>query len=121
MPGRPKPMDDDAEQQPTRMEHAQHVEMCNSGTEVCLQCSISITTVLPPPLFLQINLAINEDNLVQDTASEELRVARMRVKALQARLTSLLKGYGGEVSERGGRLCVAVPAGAAVASLSALP
>ncbi len=30
----------------------------------------------------------------------------------QARLQGLLKGYGGEVSERGGRACVALPAGA---------
>ena len=35
----------------------------------------------------------------------------MRVKALVARLTSALKRYPGEVSERGGRMCVAAPAG----------
>jgi hypothetical protein len=48
---------------------------------------------------------------LQDSASEALRTARQRVKTLQARLSSLLKGFGGEVSERGGRMCVALPAG----------
>lgn len=36
---------------------------------------------------------------------------RGRVKATAARLAGLLKGYGGEVSDKGGRMCVAVPAG----------
>jgi hypothetical protein len=35
----------------------------------------------------------------------------VRVKALVSRLTSALKRYPGEVSERGGRMCVAAPAG----------
>lgn len=48
----------------------------------------------------------------QDLASEKLRSARARARAVQAKASNILKGYGGEVSERGGRLCVVLPAGA---------
>ncbi len=41
----------------------------------------------------------------------QVRTTRARVRALMARGASILKGFPGEVSERGGRVCVAVPAG----------
>lgn len=59
-------------------------------------------TQSPPPPAVQ----------VVDSASEALRLARGRLKALEARIAGTLKGYLGEVSERGGRMCVAAPAGA---------
>ncbi len=48
---------------------------------------------------------------VQDSASETLRQCRLRVRQLTTRLNNLLKGYGGEVTEKGGRVCVGLPAG----------
>lgn len=55
---------------------------------------------------------------LQDAASEKLRTCRQRIKALTAKLASVLKGYGGEVSDKGGRMCVALPAGETGASCS---
>ncbi|GLC37921.1 hypothetical protein PLESTF_000610400 [Pleodorina starrii] len=69
-----------------------------------------------PFLVRSVSMAIDEDANVQDSASEQLRGLRARVKSLQARLASMLKGYGGEVSERGGRMCVAVPAGTKISN-----
>ncbi|KAL6756776.1 hypothetical protein V8C86DRAFT_3018742 [Haematococcus lacustris] len=66
----------------------------------------AVSSLLPQPsLARAITSAIDEENQVMDSASEALRLSRQRVKGLQARLTTLLKGYGGEVSERGGRYC----------------
>lgn len=49
---------------------------------------------------------------VLDGASELLAQKRMRVRIAEARLNSLLRGYqGGEVSQQGGRMCVAIIAG----------
>eukprot|EP00198_Chlamydomonas_reinhardtii_P000810 XP_001690145.1 predicted protein [Chlamydomonas reinhardtii] len=64
-----------------------------------------------PHLLRSVAQAIDEDNNIQDSASEQLRGLRGRVKAIQSRLASMLKGYGGEVSDRGGRMCVALPGG----------
>jgi hypothetical protein len=41
----------------------------------------------------------------------QLRTTRQRVRALTSRLNNMLKGYPGEPSEKGGRLCIAAPAG----------
>ncbi|EFJ45039.1 hypothetical protein VOLCADRAFT_40753, partial [Volvox carteri f. nagariensis] len=65
-----------------------------------------------PLLVRSVVMAIDEEGRVQDSASEQLRGLRARVKSIQARIAAVLKGYGGEVSEKGGRMCVAVPAGA---------
>lgn len=46
-----------------------------------------------------ISAAVGEDGEVRDGASEELRQARNKVAALQGRLTGILKGHSGEVSE----------------------
>ncbi|GFR39680.1 hypothetical protein Agub_g152, partial [Astrephomene gubernaculifera] len=59
--------------------------------------------VAQPQLVRAVAAAVDEDSNVQDSASEPLRQARARVKALRSRLEGLLKGHGGEVSERGGR------------------
>jgi hypothetical protein len=41
----------------------------------------------------------------------QVRATRARVRGLTARITNMLKGYPGEPSEKGGRICVAAPAG----------
>lgn len=54
----------------------------------------------------------------------QVRTARAKVKGIAARLTGILKTYPGEVSERGGRLCMAAPPGetqAAGRRLACLP
>jgi hypothetical protein len=40
-------------------------------------------------------------------------MTRARVRGLTSRITGMLKGYPGEPSEKGGRLCIAAPAGEA--------
>ena len=54
---------------------------------------------------------IDEEGAVVDGASEELGRARGTLRALTSQIRSMLKGYGGEVSEQGGRLCVATLSG----------
>ncbi|KAK9818002.1 hypothetical protein WJX72_005611 [[Myrmecia] bisecta] len=61
-----------------------------------------------------INGNIQDDGQVRDSASEEVRRTRGRVRALEGRLTNLLKGHGGEVTEQAGRMCVAVAASGGV-------
>ena len=49
---------------------------------------------------------------VVDAASDLLSQKRARVRTVEARLSSLLRGYqGGEVSQQGGRMCVVLLAG----------
>jgi len=43
-----------------------------------------------------------------------VRTTRARVRGLTARITNMLKGYPGEPSEKGGRICIAAPAGGAL-------
>eukprot|EP00983_Pelagomonas_calceolata_P082823 1156026-Pelagomonas_calceolata.AAC.6 len=47
----------------------------------------------------------------QDSASDVLSRCRMRIRSLTSKLSNMLKGYGGEVSEQGGRICVAMAGG----------
>ena len=42
---------------------------------------------------------ISEDGDVQDSASDELRAARGKLRGVENRLKALLKGHSGEVSE----------------------
>jgi dsDNA-specific endonuclease/ATPase MutS2 len=63
----------------------------------------------PEDLLREISAALDEEGNVVDNASERLRTSRQRVKQLTARLTAAMKPYPGEPSERGGRVCVAVP------------
>jgi hypothetical protein len=42
------------------------------------------------------------------------------VRAITSRINNILKGYPGEASEKGGRLCIAVPAGEAACALFVL-
>lgn len=41
----------------------------------------------------------------------QVRTTRARVRGLTSRITNMIKGYPGEPSEKGGRICVAAPAG----------
>jgi hypothetical protein len=43
-------------------------------------------------------------------------MTRARVRGLTSRITGMLKGYPGEPSEKGGRICIAAPAGEAGAA-----
>ena len=45
-----------------------------------------------------------EDGSVKDTASEEVRRTRGQLSSIEGRLNSILKGYGGEVTEHVGGL-----------------
>ena len=64
------------------------------------------------PVHTQVRSAIDDEGRIVDSASEALAGQRQRVRVLQSRLTSVLRGYQqGEVSEQGGRLCVAMSVG----------
>lgn len=56
---------------------------------------------------------ITEDGSVADTATPEVQRTRARVATLEGRLRSLLAKQPGEVTELGGRFCVAVATGGA--------
>eukprot|EP00879_Flechtneria_rotunda_P017603 GHRR01018453.1.p1 GENE.GHRR01018453.1~~GHRR01018453.1.p1 ORF type:complete len:365 (+),score=118.66 GHRR01018453.1:674-1768(+) len=66
---------------------------------------------VPAALMRDITSIITEDGELTDAASEQVRTTRGRVRALQGRINSILKGYPGEASEKSGRLCIAAPAG----------
>lgn len=57
-----------------------------------------------------VDAALQEGGGIKDAASEHVRRARARVSTLQGRLRALLQNQPGEVTEHGGRVCVAVPA-----------
>jgi dsDNA-specific endonuclease/ATPase MutS2 len=63
----------------------------------------------PEDLMREVSAALDDEGNVVDSASERLRSCRQRVKQLTSRLAAAMKPYPGEVSERGGRVCVAVP------------
>lgn len=64
------------------------------------------------PVHTQVRSAVDDEGRIVDSASEALAGQRQRVRVLQSRLTSVLRGYQqGEVSEQGGRLCVAMSVG----------
>jgi len=79
-----------------------------------------ISAISPPEdLLREISACLDDEGAVVDAASDRLRAARTRVKTLAARLAAAMKPYPGEPSERGGRVCVAVPeAGLGAAGLS---
>lgn len=56
-----------------------------------------------------IEAAIREDGAVRDSASDAVRRTRGRVTTLQGRLRGILQNQPGEVTEQGGRVCIAVP------------
>ncbi|EFN53577.1 hypothetical protein CHLNCDRAFT_136763 [Chlorella variabilis] len=63
-----------------------------------------------PELAAAVGSAIEESGAVRESASEEVRRARARVRTIEGRIRGILKGYQGEVTEQGARMCVAVPA-----------
>ncbi|KAF5837995.1 hypothetical protein DUNSADRAFT_3588 [Dunaliella salina] len=72
----------------------------------------AVSSLAPQPVFVRdIHACISEENVVQDSASDVLSRCRMRIRSLTSKLSNLLKGYGGEVSEQGGRVCVAMAGG----------
>ncbi|GAX78758.1 hypothetical protein CEUSTIGMA_g6195.t1 [Chlamydomonas eustigma] len=71
-----------------------------------------LTGAVPAPSFCRnVRCAIDDEGRVVDAASEALSMQRGRVRAAEARLASLLRGYQGEVSEQSGRMCVVMIAG----------
>lgn len=52
-----------------------------------------------PQVVKVISACISEDGDVQDSASDELRAARGKLRGVENRLKALLKGHSGEVSE----------------------
>ena len=52
-----------------------------------------------PQVVKAISACISEDGDVQDSASDELRAARGKLRGVENRLKALLKGHSGEVSE----------------------
>ena len=64
--------------------------------------------------------AVDEQGEVRDSASDGLRCARAAYSTVERRLRALLGKSSGEITMRGGRLCVALPAGAHVRHLALL-
>ncbi|CAG9467565.1 unnamed protein product [Pedinophyceae sp. YPF-701] len=62
-----------------------------------------------PQLVSSISRAIGEDGEVRDSASDELRGARSRLRTLQGRLKSVVGGSTGEATTYNGRLCRVMP------------
>ncbi|GMH32402.1 hypothetical protein BSKO_00236 [Bryopsis sp. KO-2023] len=58
--------------------------------------------------------AVDEQGALKDNASSDLRDFRTRYRTVKNRLEQVLRGYGGEVTERGGRLCLGLPSDANV-------
>lgn len=65
-----------------------------------------------PNIVKAINACVNEEAEIADNASEEVRMTRGKLRALEGRLSNILKGHagGGQVSEMGGRMCIVLPA-----------
>eukprot|EP00884_Botryococcus_braunii_P008293 jgi/Botrbrau1/17465/Bobra.0054s0052.1 len=55
--------------------------------------------------------AVLEDGTVREDASEGLRQARARCRILEGRLSAILRGPLGEISQKAGKMCLAVPVG----------
>ena len=53
-----------------------------------------------------VTAAVGEDGEVRDGANEEVRAARNKVAAIRGRLTGILKGHSGEVSEMVGSFSI---------------
>ena len=60
-------------------------------------------------LASEIAFSIQEDGSVRESASEDVRKAASRLRTIEGRIMNMLKGGVGEVSEYGGRLCLAIP------------
>ncbi|KIY94552.1 DNA mismatch repair protein MutS2 [Monoraphidium neglectum] len=92
-------------------------QMGAGGRDSPLRPLLAAVAGLSPPAALvrDIGFAIGEDGEVQEAASAQVRTTRARVRALTARAASVLKSFPGEVSERGGRMCVAVAPGTKIA------
>lgn len=52
-----------------------------------------------PEVVKAISAFVSEDGEVKDSASDELRTARGKLRGIENRLKALLKGHSGEVSE----------------------
>ena len=52
-----------------------------------------------PNIVKAITASISEEGVVQDGASDEVRAARGKLRAVENRLKAILKGHSGEVSE----------------------
>lgn len=57
-----------------------------------------------------ISACVSEEGDIRDSASDEVRQSRGKLRAVENRLKAILKGHSGEVSEMSGRLCVVLPA-----------
>ena len=51
-----------------------------------------------PQIVREISSCINEDGEIEDSASDDLRTARGKLRAVEGRLKGLLKGHSGEIS-----------------------
>ena len=66
--------------------------------------------VTVPEIVSEIGFAIREDGSVREGASDEVKKAAGKVRVLENRIRGILKSAAGEVTEYGGRMCIAVPA-----------
>ena len=64
---------------------------------------------LLPHIIQEVSAGIEEGGTVRETASEEVKRSRHTVRTVESRIKNILKGKSGEITERGGRLCVAIP------------
>lgn len=62
-----------------------------------------------PELSGEIGFALQEDGAVREAASDGVKKAAAKVRTVEGRLRGILKGHQGEITEIGGRMCVAVP------------
>eukprot|EP00891_Asterochloris_glomerata_P006948 jgi/Astpho2/6948/e_gw1.00107.204.1_t len=85
----------------------------DSGASATFEPLVDAIKELQPheDILTHVAACVAEDGAVKDTASEEVRRTRGQLSSIEGRLNSILKGYGGEVTEHSGRLCVVVPAG----------
>ena len=66
-----------------------------------------------PEIVSEIGFSIREGGVVREAASEEVKKAAGKVRTVEGRLRGILKNSavgGGEITEQGGRICVAVQA-----------
>lgn len=91
---------------------AKDSEFTGLGDTTVLQPVLEIFKDLEtvPEIVSEIGFTVREDGSVREAASDEVKKAAGKVRTLEGRIRGILKSAVGEVSEYGGRMCIAVPA-----------
>ncbi|GAB4813086.1 hypothetical protein N2152v2_000132 [Parachlorella kessleri] len=76
----------------------------------CAQAGATLGVATLPDLVAEIGAAFEESGQIRESASEDLKRTRAKVRTVEGRLRGVLKSLPGEVTQHAGRVCVACPA-----------